>query len=154
MAKTLEESWELSSGDTTAIPAANRHDGVDAGWADIWEYQVPSGQAHILKSGHHVAFYIDDTVGAGTSEATAGKCRLEIVVKDQSKQDGRVIFGPALYDACKDFNDMDKMAKLKLPSDLVVEERFWIVIRGISDTAIDESDSYFSLETIRVRSGI
>jgi len=150
MAKVMEETWPLISNDTTAIPAANRHDGTAAGWADIWEYQVPSGQAHILKTGHHVSFYMNDG-----SEVTAGKGFLEIVVKDQSKQDESTVFGPILYDACKDFNDEEKMAKLNLPGgDIVVEERFWIVVRGYSDAAIDESASYFSFETIRVRSGI
>lgn len=152
MVKTLEESWPLISSDPIIVNA-DRHDGVAGQWADIWEYQVPSGQAHILKPEHHFSVYIDDSV-LGTSEATNGKCRLMIVVRDQSKQGGKVILGPIMYEACKDFNDKTKMAKLDLISDLVVEERFWIVIRGYSDTAIDESDSYFNLETIRVRSGI
>lgn len=151
MPKTVEEKWELNSADTTAIPAVGyRHDGVANGWADIWEYQIPSGQAHILKSGHHVSFKMQDASGA----VTDGQCRLEIVVKDQSKQDGQVIFGPAMYEACNEFNDTRLMAKLSLPGDMVVEERFWIVIRGYSDEVIDYSNSYFSLETIRVRSGI
>lgn len=150
MAKTMQETWPLNSSDTTAIVSAGRHDGAAAKWADIWEYQVPSGQAHILKSGHHISFYIDD----GASEATDGKCRLLIVIKDQSKQDEKAFFGPTLYDTCKEFNDKDKIAKLKLLNDIVVEERFWIVIKGYSDSTIDESNSFFSLETIRVRSGI
>lgn len=154
MGKTIEESWTLNSGDTTVIPSANRHDGTAAKWADIWEYQVPSGQAHILKPGHHFSAYIDDGAGAAEAEATAGLCRLEVVIRDQSKQGGKTILGPVMYDTCKDFSDVTKMAKLNLTSDLVVEERFYIVIRGLSDAAIDESDSYFSLETIRVRSSI
>lgn len=151
MAKVLEETWALNSSDVTAIPASGRHDGIAAGWADIWEYQIPSGQAHILRSGHHVSFYIDDSAG----EATNGKCRMMVVLRDQSKQDETTIFGPTLYDSCKEFNDRDKIAVLKLANgEIVVEERFWIVVKGYSNTAIDESDSYFNFETIRVRSGI
>lgn len=150
MAKIVEESWSLNSGDTTVIPAANRHDGVAGGWADIWEYQVPSGDTHILKPSHYFSAYIKD----GASEADAGKCRLRIVVKDQSKQGRQTILGPIMYDACKDFQDVKKMAKLSLVSDLVVEERFWIVIEGYSDSAIDESVCYFNLDTVRVRSSI
>lgn len=150
MPKVLEESWDLVSADPTAIVSAGRHDGIAGAWADIWEYQVPSGQAHILKPSHHFSAYMDDTSGV----VTAGKCRLRIVIKDQSKQGGRVFFGPTVYEACNDFNDEAKMAKLNLVSDMVVEERFWIVIEGYSDEAIDESDSYFVLETIRVRSSV
>lgn len=150
MPKVLEESWALNSADTTAIVTAGRHNTPAAQWGDIWEYQVPSGQAHILKSSHHFSAYIDDTGG----EADDGLCRLRVVVKDQSKQGRKTILGPIMYDACKDFNDEHKMAKLNLVKDLVVEERFWIVIEGNSDQAIDESDSYFVLETIRVRSTI
>lgn len=155
MGKVIEETWPLVAADTTAIPSANRHDGAASKWADIWEYQVPSGQAHILKTGHTVSFYIDDLVGSGGAEASDGMCFLWIVIKDQSKQDEKTIFGPTLYNACKDFNDKEKMATLNFPDgDVVVEERFWIVIKGYSDAAIDESDSYFNLDTIRVRSGI
>ena len=154
MAKVVEESWDLNSADTTAITSGDRHDGVAGQWADIWEYQVPSGQAHILKPGHHFSVYIDDSVGAGAAEASAGLCHLRIVIKDQSKQGKRVIFGPKMYDVCKDFNDIKKMATLDVTSDYVVEERFWIVIEGKSDAAIDESDSFFQLNTIRVRSSV
>ena len=154
MPKVVEESWDLTSADTTAITSSGRHDGVASQWADIWEYQVPGGQAHILKPGHHFSVYIDDTVGGGTSEATNGLCHLRIVIKDQSKQSRKVIFGPKMYDVCKDFSDIKKMATLDVTSDFVVEERFWIIIEGKSDAAIDESDSYFQLNTIRVRSSI
>ncbi len=150
MAKTIEETWPLVSADTTAIVSAGRHDGTASKWNDIWEYQVPSGQAHILKAEHTFSIYVDDTGG----EATAGKARIWIVYRDQSKQDEQTILTPTVYEACKDFNDKAKILKLNLPGDLVIEERFWIVIKGYSDQNIDESDSYFILETIRIRSGI
>ena len=150
MARTLEETWPLTSADTTAIISAGRHDGAATKWADIWEYQVPSGQAHILKPEHTFAAYMDDAGG----EITAGKGRLWIVVKDQSKQDEITILPPLLYEACKDFKDKAKLKRLGLPGDVVIEERFWIVIKGFSDQNMDESDSYFVLETIRIRSGI
>ena len=150
MAKTIEETWPLTSADTTAIISAGRHDGAATKWSDIWEYQVPSGQAHILKAGHTFSIYLDDAGG----EASAGKARLWIVFRDQSKQDEQTILTPTVYEACKDFYDKKKILKLSLPGDLVIEERFWIVIKGYSDQNIDESDSWFVLETIRIRSGI
>jgi len=150
MGKAIEEAWSLNSGDTTAIPSGNRADGTASVWSDVWKYQVPTGQAHILKPGHHFSAYLDDTGG----EITAGKGRVKIVVRDQSEQDEKAIFGPALYETVKEFQDRDKMATLGLQNDLVLEEKFFIVIQVYSDQAPDESDSYFKLETIRVRSTI
>ena len=151
--RVKEESWDLNSNDTTAIPSANRHDGAAIStWGDIWEYQVPSGQAHILKPGSHFSCYGFEL---STAECTNGGTRLKIVIRDQSKQDERCIYGPALYVVSKDFDDVTKMAKLALQSDLAVEEKFFIVIQAYTSAAVfDVSASYFNLETIRIRSGI
>lgn len=151
MPKVKEEVWELTSGDTVAIPAANRADGTASVWSDVWKYQVPVGQAHILKPGHRLAFYLKDTT---TAEVGSGTCRIRIEVRDQSESDRSVIFGPALYASLKEFQQDDKMARLSLQKDIVVGERFFIVVVGYDDAALDESISYFKMETIRVRSGI
>ena len=150
MGRVKEEAWSLNSGDTTAIPAANRANGTASTWSDIWKYQVPTGQAHILKPGHHFSLYLYDASG----ECTAGKGRVRIVVRDQSEQDEKSVFGPALYETCKNFNDVTKMATLGLQNDLVVEEKFLIVFQIYEDEAATESSSYFKLETIRIRSSI
>lgn len=151
MPRVKEESWDLNSNDTTAIPAdPYRLDGTADQWSDIWRYQVPTGQAHILKPSHHFSAYIKD----GGAEVGDGTCRIRIQVRDQSEQDSKTIYGPALYIVSKDFDDVEKMAKLSLSSDLAIEERFWLVIQAIDDGTIDESNSYFNLETIRVRSSI
>lgn len=145
-----KESWTLNSADTSAIPSANRADGTASKWSDIWKYQVPVGQGHVLKPSHRFSAYLEDAstvVGSGT-------CRIRIVVRDQSEQEESAIYGPALYVASSEFQDDDKMARLGLQGDLVVEERFFIVIQVYDDGAIDESDSYFKLETIRVRQTI
>lgn len=149
MARVKEETWPLNSGDSVAIPPANRHNGVASRWCDIWEYQVPSGQAHILKASHSFSIYLSDgsVVGDGT-------CRVRIAIKDQSKQDEKIIYGPVLFTVCKEFSDKSKIAKLGLPADLTIEERFYIVIQANDDGTIQESSSYFSLETIRVRSTV
>ncbi|MBW2596600.1 MAG: hypothetical protein JRC93_11640 [Deltaproteobacteria bacterium] len=148
--RVKEESWDLNSNDTTAIPAGSRSDGTASKWSDIWKYQVPTGQAHILKPGHHFSAYLEDA----SAEVGNGTCRIKIVVRDQSEQDEKAIYGPALYVASKDFDDITKMAKLALQNDLAIEEKFFIVLQVYDDGAIDESDSYFNLETIRVRSSI
>ena len=150
MGNVKEETWTLNSADTTSIPSGNRADGTASKWSDIWKYQVPTGQAHILKPGHRFAAYVEDA----SLEVSNGTCRLRIVVRDQSEQDEKSIYGPALYVASKEFQDDEKMARLGLNNDLVVEEKFFLVIQGYDDGAIDESDSYFKLETVRVRSTI
>ena len=141
MAKVKEEAWTLNSADTTAIPSGNRADGTASKWSDIWKYQIPTGQAHILKPSHRFALYLDDASG----ECSAGKGRIRIVVRDQSEQDEKTIFGPTLYETVKEFQDTDKMATLGLSSDLALEEKFFIVIQVYEDEAADESDSYSSL---------
>lgn len=151
MPKVLQEAWSLTSGDTTAIPAGNRANGTADKWSDIWKYQVPTGQAHILKPSHHFVVYIYD---GDAAECSAGLGRMRIVIRDQSEQDEKTIFGPHLYIPAQSFNDLTKMATLDLQADLAVEEKFFIVIQINEDAAATEASSYFKLETIRIRSGI
>ena len=151
MGNVKEEVWALTSADTAAIPAANRADGTANVWSDIWKYQVPVGQSHVLKPGHYLATYVEDSSPA---EVGSGSCQVKVVVRDQSEQDEKAIYGPALYVATKEFQDRDKMAKLQLQHEVLVEERFFIVIQVKDDGTVDESDSYFKLETIRIRKGI
>lgn len=152
MPRVKEESWDLNSNDTTAIPAdPYRLNGTASKWSDIWRYQVPTGQAHILKPSHHFSCYGKDNT---TSEVGDGTCRLKIEIRDQSEQDSKTIYGPALYVVSKDFDDVEKMATLALQSDLAIEEKFWIVIMAYDDATFTESTSYFNLETIRIRSTI
>lgn len=150
MGRVKEEAWTLNSGDTTAIPAGNRADGTASKWSDIWKYQVPTGQAHILKPSHHFCVYIYDDDAA---ELTAGKGIMKIVIRDQSEEDEKSIY-KALYIPAQSFNDVTKMATLGLQADYAVEEKFFIVIQVYEDAAATEASSYFKLETIRIRSTI
>ena len=150
MAKVKEEAWTLNSGDTIAIPAGNRANGVANKFSDIWKYQIPTGQAHILKPSHRFAAYLYDAGG----EVSPGKGRVKVVIRDQSEQDEKSIFGPALYETFKEFADRDKMATLGLQADLAVEEKFFIVIQVFSDEVLAHATSYFKLETVRIRSTI
>lgn len=153
MAKIKEESWSLTSADTTAIPAGNRANGVAAKWTDIWKYQVPSGQAHILKPSHRLSVYLSS---AGPTEAVATD-KIKLVIRDQSEQDEIAVYGPGLYVASKEFQDVRKMAFLQLPNgqDKSVEEMFFIVLQVYDPSVIIvESTSYFRLETIRIRNTV
>lgn len=152
--RVLEESWDLTSADWTAIPTGTtyRNDSTASKWSDLWKYQVPTGEAHILKPSHHFAVYLDES--AGSTPAGGGDARLKIEVRDQSEADSKTVFGPAIYASCGDFDDVTKMATLDLQNDLVVEEKFWIVIQVYDATVQVVAYCYFNLETIRVRSGI
>lgn len=151
MPRVVEESWQISSVDTTNITYAN---GVDSKWSDMWKYQVPTGEAIILRPSHHFSIYLDET--SGNDEVEGGKARVKIEVRDQSEQDAKGIFGPKLYDSCKDFDDVTKMATLELQSDISIEEKFWIVVMvyNTSGTTTKYDYSYFELEAVRVRSGM
>ena len=151
MTRVKEETWPLNSGDSTAIPSANRVDGTASKWSDIWKYRVPSGQAHVLKATHTFSAYLYEV---SVAECGAGTCRIQIAVKDQSEADAKIIYGPVLYTVVKEFKDKAKMAKLGLVADYTVEEEFYIVIQAYDDGVVDESVSYFNLETIRVRSTV
>lgn len=151
MAKVKEEAWPLNSGDTTAIPSANRSDGTANVWSDIWKYRVPSGQAHILKATHTFSAYLYEV---GVAECGGGTCHVRIAVKDQSEADEKIVYGPVLYAVVKEFKDKSLIAKLNLVADVAVEEEFYIIIQAYDDGVVDESVSYFSLETIRVRSTV
>ena len=146
-----EESWSLNSADTTAIPSGNRSDGTANKWSDIWKYQVPTGQAHVLKPGHRFSSYLEDSSPA---EVGAGTCRIKIVIRDQSEGDEVKIYGPSLYVASKEFQDVDKMARLDLMGDRAIEEKFFLVVMVLDDGTVDESDCYFKLETVRIRSTV
>lgn len=150
MPKVMEESYQISSVDTGRLTIANA---TASKWSDMWKYQVPTGEAIILKPGHHFSIYLDTSTGS--SEATpAGTPRIKIEVRDQSEQDAKGVFGPRIYASCKTFDDVTKMATLDLQSDMSVEEKFWIVVMVYHTTQVLYSDSYFELEAVRVRSGI
>ena len=151
MARVKEEVWPLNSGDSTAIPSTGRADGTANRWNDIWKYRVPNGQAHILKAENTFSAYLYEE---SVAECGGGTCRVQIVVKDQSEQDSKIVYGPVLYAIVKEFSDKAKMAKLGLVSDIAVEEEFYIILQAYDDGIVDESVSYFSLETIRVRSTV
>jgi len=149
MPKVVEEAYEISSIDTTNITAA---DSTASKWSDLWKFQVPTGEAYILKPSHHFSVYLDEATG--TTEAGAGDARLKIEVRDQSEHDAKSIFGPSLYASCKDFDNVTKMATLDLQNDVSVEEKFWIVVMVYDATAQAVAYCYFNLEAVRVRSGI
>ncbi len=149
MGKIKAEAWALTSADTTSIPSGNRADATASKWSDIWKYQVPSGQAHILQPSHRFSVYLDTSTGSSEIAATA---QVRIEIRDQSENDHKVIFGPVMYVQCKEMQDVRKIATLSLQKDMPVDEKFYIVILVNYSTAAVEAYCYFKLDTIRIRS--
>jgi hypothetical protein len=144
----VQENWKLTSGDTIAIPAANRANGVASTWSDIWQFKVPVGQKNILLPTHkfHAKLYI-----AGPTEVTDAGCQIRIMLKDQTLGGGEVIYGPTLYVTSKEPVDVTKMALLNLSNSKLVDETFYIIVQAYYASVIVENLSSFSLETIRYR---
>jgi hypothetical protein len=144
----MQENWKLTSGDTIAIPAANRANAVASMWSDIWQYKVPVGQKHILLPIHkfHAKLYI-----AGPTEVGDATCSVRIMLKDQTLGGGEVIYGPTLYVSSKEPTDTTKMPRLQLPRARMIDETFYIIVQAYYATIIVENLSNFSLETIRYR---
>ena len=147
MTNPKQEAFSLTSLDTVNITEL---DGVANIWSDIWKYQVPTGQGHVLMPSHTFSAYIED----GAAEVGNGTCELRISVRDTSEHDVRVIFGPVLYVAVRDFTDQDRLAKLSIPQPIRVLEKQWIVVEIKDDGTIDASDSYFEMVINRIRSGL
>lgn len=146
-----EESWDLTSADIIAIPAANRANGIANVWSDIWKYQVPVGQSLILKPEHHLSVHLRDTT---MTEVDDGTCQIKLVMRDQSLQEEIPIYSPALYIDSKEFRDTKKKATLALTQPRTIPELFWLILAVKDKVAVSEANSYFRLETIRIRQTI
>lgn len=148
MARIIEEAFHLTQLETDNITEA---DGTANRWSDIWDYQVPTGVAHVLQAEHTFSVYLQDT---GASEMGAGTTRVRIDVADQTLQDRRTVFGPVQYVRVKEFQDSRRIARLNVARDVPVKERWHIIIVVLGTTAVDASASYFDLEMIRIREGL
>lgn len=146
MGRPVEEVYSL----TNAATGITEADGVAAKWSDIWAYQVPTGLAHVLLPQHTFSIYLED----GSAEVGGGTCQVRLVIRDTSEMDEKAFFPPALYVTVKEFQDKDKVAKLNVRESVQVLEKMYITVQAKDDGTIDASDSYFELQTLRVRNSL
>ena len=75
-------------------------------------------------------------------------------MRDPAEQDTLIVYGPALYITSKEFRDSTQKARLGTSGDILVPERYWIVIMARDDGAVDASDSYFDMLIARQRAKV
>lgn len=143
----LTDPFHLTQADGNITEA----DGTANSFSDIWKYQVPIGVSHVIRTGDTFSAYLEDSSPAQVGNAT---CRVQIEVRDPAEQDKMVVLGPMLYLKVKEFQDMQLVAKIRIPTDVIVGERYWIVVMVRDDGTIDASDSYFDLNISRARARV
>ncbi len=140
--RIIDEPFDLTEQDSN-ITKAN---GTDAAWSDMYKFQVPVGIGHTIQPGHSISMYLDK---AGTESAATSLVKIE--VRDSSEQDKRAVYGPAIYQRVKEFQDRNKLARLNVSAPVPVLERQWIVVMIKATTAPTTVNSYFDLAINRVR---
>lgn len=124
-------------------------------YAPIWIFQVPVGQEFVITPKHRFSAYIEDDEAGPAEWRGEQKVRVEVWDADLKKM---AIVYAGLYVESKEMADTDKMARLDLlDAPLVLHSGDWIYICGMSWSTlytIDVSDSFFSLEALRVRPGL
>ena len=140
----ISEPFHLTSADGGNTAA----DGSVNAWSNIWKYKVPRGTTIILSPGNTFACFLEDT---GPAEIGDRDARVQILVRDPAESQEIQAFGPALYVASKEQQDMDLMATLRLPEPLHVPARYWIIIQAYDGVVIDASDSFYDIGCHRIR---
>ncbi len=87
----------------------------------------------------------------GITTESAATSLVKIEVRDSSEQDKRAVYGPAIYQRVKEFQDRNKLARLNVSAPVPVLERQWIVVMIKATTAPTTVNSYFDLAINRVR---
>lgn len=123
-------------------------DGTTGVWGDVWKYQVPQGTGIILQAGDQLSAFLSDD----TSPTEVGRydCYVKLVVRDPAEQDELLVYGPALYNRIREFQDRNKILKLAIGAPIKVKARQWIVIAAKDVGTIDVSECYFDLLTSKV----
>ena len=123
-------------------------DGTTGVWGDVWKYQVPQGTGIILQAGDQLSVYLADD--ATPTEVGRYDCYVKLVVRDPSEQDETLVFGPALYNRIREFQNRNTIARIGPPQPIKVYPRQWIIIAAQDVGTIDVSECYFDLLTSKV----
>jgi len=121
-------------------------------FAPIWKWQVPVNQEIVLKPEHKFGAHIEDDEASSAVWTDIQFVRIE--VWDAALKRCVIVYEGRFIQS-KELQDRDKMAHLDIVNPVRLPAGSWIYILGkcpnSSIYTIDVSDSYFSLETTRVR---
>lgn len=156
--KIIGEFFRLTqaeSGITASTDGECENYAIRYTFAPIWKYQVPVGQEFILLLEHKFVAYIEDDETSALEWLDTQHIRVE--VWDATLKRMQIAF-QGRYVESKETQDLDKMAHLDLIEPLRLKSGDWIYILGYCPNVnagtgytIDVSDSFFSLECLRVR---
>jgi len=146
--EVMQEPFDLTAG-TAGVVGTNTAANV---LGDLWVYTVPVGVGHIILPGHTISMFLQDL---GAAESVPDSI-VKILVRDAMSQDEKTIYGPALYQTVKEFQDRDLIARFNIKEAVKLYEGQQLVIQA-NDVAsgIDVTggavESYFDLAISRVR---
>ena len=146
MGKVVEEAFDL----TQESPDVTQADTTANEWNDLFLYQVPTGQAHVLKAEHMFSAYLKNTSDAEMGDTT----QIKLEVRDATQSDKKTVYGPALYKTVLEFQDRDLMARLQVREPVHVREKMYIAIMVKGSADVDKDFSYFDLAINRIRQGL
>lgn len=155
MPDIIEQPFTLYQ-DDPVIAVAN---GTAATWSDIWKYQVPIGVSLIIKPEHTISIYLDHNAGSdemGSAAGEYGRCMVRVEKRDASGSDVKVLYGPKLYTASKQFVDKNRLAHFNVPPEgVIINEREYLVILVYDSTdAAVEAYCYFEARIAKVRKAL
>jgi len=143
---------QLSTGISAKTDAQCENYAIRYTFAPIWIWQVPVNQEIVLLPEHKFGAHIEDDESSSAVWTDIQSVRIE--VKDASLKKTTIVY-EGRYMQSKEMQDQDKMAHLDIMNPVRLPAGSWIYILGYSPSSslytIDVSDSYFSLETLRVR---
>jgi len=152
------ELFRLTTADATASTDSYCENyAIRYSFAPIWTYQVPVGQEFILLPEHRLGIHIEDDEASSAEWGDPQKVR--VVAWDANKKRMQIIY-EGRYMESKEMQDIDKMATFDILEPVHLKSGDHIQIEGLCDDGttalytIDVSDSYFSLEMLRIRAGL
>lgn len=152
------ELWRLTTSDATAKTDAQCENyAIRYSFAPIWTYQVPVGQELVALPAHRIGIYIEDD--EGTSAEWGDPQKVRVVAWDAEMKRMQILY-EGRYMESKEMQDLDKMATFDIAEPFRLKSGDHIYVEGMCDDGttalytIDVSDSYFSIELLRVRAGL
>ncbi len=125
------------------VTAAN---GVANLWSDIWSYRVPNGVGIVLQAADAISMYLDDGAEIGRFVSY-----VRIEVRDPAQESTRLVYGPAIYDRVREFQDRNTLARLAVPEPVKVYARQFIVFMALDDAVITTAATcLLTLQTSKV----